>query len=89
MVEHLAEVAGHVARELVGKLETAVEDGGDRGALGRHALLGEGDAVTGFLERGGPGKLRDPIMGQRTPEQRDEPLGQALGFGVQRAQKGV
>ena len=45
VVEHLAEVAGHVAGQVVGELQAAVEDRHDGGALRGHALLGEGDPV--------------------------------------------
>ena len=87
--QRVAEVFADVARELVGLLKPAVEDGQHGGAGGPGALLGEVEAVAGGLELGRAVEARDAVVGERPAEPLHEPFGQSLGLGVERPQVGV
>ena len=84
-VEHAAQlvVAGLV------ELEPAGEDGAHRGAGRVGALLREEQAEGRLFQGGRALEPADPVVRERALERRHEPLGEALGGRVERAQEGV
>ena len=88
-VESLSELRADVPDELIGILESPVEDRHDRRARDLGALLGEEQPVAGLLQSGGPLEAVDPVVDQRPLQRGDEPRRQSLGVGVKRAQPGV
>ncbi len=82
-VERFAEVVTHVAGELLGVLEPAVEDCQDRSLRRLRALLGEEQAVARLLERGGAIQRNDPVVSERAAQLLDERRGQALGLRIE------
>ncbi len=89
VVEGLAEVVAYVSHELLGLLETAVEDRDDRRARRLGPLLGQEHPVARVLERGRAIEALDPVVSEGAAQPLEEAVRQPLGFGVEGAQPRV